>query len=118
MEQIFARQLGPYRFEVCCIPFFVYDVALGDVVETDETYLIRRVAEPSGRFVFRVWFGGTAHPRDEVAEVLIELGGLLERSSVNLLGVDAENLEVSQRIAEFLASAADDGKLMFETGRS
>jgi hypothetical protein len=53
-EQLWARQLGGERFEICCIPFFVYDLALGDVVETDAAQNIVRVVEPSGRFVFRI----------------------------------------------------------------
>ncbi len=34
-EQLWAGQLGDAEFEVCCIPFFVYDLALGDVVATE-----------------------------------------------------------------------------------
>ena len=60
-EQLWARQLDEKTFEVCCIPFFIYDLALGDVVETatreHRRYCIDRVVEGSGRFVFRVWFG-------------------------------------------------------------
>lgn len=33
-EQLWSRQLSDDCFEVCCIPFFLYDVALGDVVQT------------------------------------------------------------------------------------
>lgn len=117
-EQLFARQVGPDRFELCCIPFFIYDLALGDVVETDSTYLVRRVVEPSGRFVFRVWFGDTAHPRDEIAEQLADLGALLEWSSINLLAVDAADPEHAQKVADYLSGMEADGKLMFETGRS
>lgn len=117
-EQLFVRQLSPYRFELCCIPFFLYDVALADVVETDEDYLVRRVVEPSGRYVFRVWFGETAHPRGEIAEDLGELGALLEWSSVNLLAVDARDHDHAQQIANYLAAAQAGGRLMFETGRS
>lgn len=117
-EQLFARQIGPHQFELCCIPFFLYDMALGDVVETDEDYLVRRVVEPSGRYVFRVWFGETVHPRDEIAEKLSELGALLEWSSVNLLAVDARDHADAQQIANYLAAAEADGVLMFETGRS
>jgi hypothetical protein len=40
---LWARQVGDRRFEICCIPFFLYDVALGDVVETDENYSLVRV---------------------------------------------------------------------------
>jgi hypothetical protein len=62
-EQLWARQVGDQRFETCYIPFFLYDVALGDVVETNAGYDVERVVEASGRYVFRVWFGSTAHPR-------------------------------------------------------
>jgi hypothetical protein len=118
IEQLFARQVAPHRFEVCCIPFFAYDVALGDVVDTDEDYMLRRVASPSGRYVFRVWFGETAHPRDEVAGELRQLGALLEWSSLNLLAVDARDRAHAEEIADYLVAAEAGGSLMFETGRS
>jgi len=118
VEQLFVRQISDHRFELCCIPFFLYDVALGDVVETDDTYLVREVVEWSGRYVFRVWFGDTGHPREDIANALVELGGLLEWSSVNLLAVDAEDLAKAQKIADYLVIASQEGKLMFETGRS
>ena len=121
-EQLWARHLGDNRFELCCIPFFTYDLALGDIVETapaaGRTYVVNRVVAPSGRFVFRVWFGETAHPRDEVAAQLDRLGALLEWSSLNLLAVDARDQHHAQEIAAYLATAEADGKLMFETGRS
>lgn len=117
-EQLWARQVGDQRFEICCIPFFLYDVALGDVVETDSNYDLARVVERSGRFVFRVWFGEAFHPRQEVADELTELGALLEWSSANLLAVDAADEADGQRIADYLAEQEGAGRLMFETGRS
>jgi len=121
-EQIFAKQLGEDRFEVCCIPFFLYDIALGDVVVTSakggRKYVVDKVVEPSGRYVFRVWFGETVYPRDEIAEKLGEFGALLEWSSVNLLAVDARDHAHAQQVADYLAAAEADGVLMFETGRS
>jgi hypothetical protein len=117
-EQLWARQLGDERFEICCIPFFVYDLALGDVVETDANHDIVRVIEPSGRFVFRVWFGEAFHPRQEIADALAELGALLEWSSPNLLGVDAADEAHAQVIADYLAEQHRAGRLMYETGRS
>ena len=59
-EQLWARQVADARFEVCCIPFFVFDLALGDMVATSprggRKYVVEKVVEPSGRYVFRVWF--------------------------------------------------------------
>jgi hypothetical protein len=117
-EQLWARQSAHQQFEICCIPFFLYDVALGDVVETDAKHELARVVEPSGRFVFRVWFGETFHPRQKVADELTERGALLEWSSANLLAVDAPNEEHAQVIADYLAEQERSGRLTFETGRS
>jgi Domain of unknown function (DUF4265) len=117
-EQLRVRQVGDQRFEICCIPFFLYDVALGDVVETDADYDFVRVVERSGRFVFRVWFGEAFHPRQTVAAELAELGALLEWSSANLLAVDAADADHAQVIADYLAEQESANRLMFETGRT
>lgn len=117
-EQLWSRQVGDQRFEICCIPFFLYDVALGDVVETNANYDVVRVTEPSGRFVFRVWFGEHFHPRQEVAEELEQLGALIEWSSANLLAVDAADEDLAQVIADYLIEAERAGRFVYETGRS
>lgn len=117
-EQLWARQVESVRFEICCIPFFIYDLSLGDVVETDAGYQVLRLVKPSGRFVFRVWFGDSFHPREPSLAELEELGALLEQSSDNLFAVDAENEEAAQEIANYLAAREALGELKFETGRS
>src|SRR2546421_9189017 len=59
-EQLWAKQIGENHFEVCCIPFFIYDLALGDEVETGtkegKKHVVTKVLNRSARFVFRVWF--------------------------------------------------------------
>ena len=121
-EQLFARQLADDRFEVCCIPFFVCDLALGDVVVTSakdgRKYVVTSVAEPSGRYVFRVWFGESFRPRGEIADELKALGSLVEWSSRNLLAVDAVDGEHARLVADFLAEREQLGHLVYETGRS
>lgn len=48
-EQLWARRLAPDRFEICRVPFFAYDLALGDEVEASgERWLVRGVVQPSG----------------------------------------------------------------------
>jgi len=121
-EQLFARQLDDARFEVCCIPFFLFDVALGDVVTTspkgDRKYVLEKVVQPSGRYVFRVWFGESFFPRDEVAEAAQGLGSLIEWSSRNLLAIDAVDAEHAQLVADFLAEHERESHLIYETGRT
>jgi hypothetical protein len=121
-EQLFARRVGEDRFEVCCIPFFLYDIALGDIVTTvpkeGRKFVVDKVVEPSGRYVFRVWFGESFQPRDEFAQALRSLGSIVEWSSRNLLAVDAVDGEQAQLVADFLAKSEQAGRLVYETGRS
>jgi Domain of unknown function (DUF4265) len=116
-EQLWVRKIDDRHFELCCIPFFAYDLALGDVVETGEDFLVQRVSTRSGRYVFRVYFGRSAHPREEITERLESLGALLEWSSANLLAVDARDQSHAQVIARFLQEREDLGQLMYETGK-
>jgi hypothetical protein len=121
-EQLWARQVTDDQFEVCCIPFFIYDVALGDVVATSpragRKYVVAKVVQPSGRYVFRVWFGQSFQPRDEIAGELEALGSLVEWSSRNLLAIDAADGDKAQFVADFLVEREKAGHLLYETGRS
>ena len=119
-EQLFARRLGDAEFEIDCIPFFLYGLALGDVVETapsvDMTYVVAGVKRASGRSVFRVWFGTSPRSRESVAEELRSLGALLEWSSVNLLAVDAADPDTEGRLLTFLTKRQTAEELLFESG--
>lgn len=120
-EQLWARQLGETRFEICCVPFFVYDLALGDEVETDsEGYVIERVVKPSGGYTFRAWFGDSnqAGARDEVIEALRERDCEFEWHSEKLLAINAADDGQAQEVADFLLDHEQLGDLTYETGRT
>lgn len=55
-EQLWTKRVGDDRFELCCIPFFAYDMALGDVVRAEAAtgYVIQSVVQRSGNGVVRV----------------------------------------------------------------
>lgn len=55
-EQLWSKRVGDDLFEICCVPFFVYDIALGDVARADAEsgYVISSVARRSGNGVARV----------------------------------------------------------------
>lgn len=118
-EQLWARRTGPNTFELCCIPFFVYDLALGDVVAVDSEFFITRVVQTSKRYAFRVHFGhDDSEIRTSVAERLEGFGALLEWSSRSLLAVDVIDRERAQVVADYLQSEMDQGHLIYETGRT
>lgn len=119
-EQLWARKISDTRFEICCIPLFAYDLALGDEVETDGDHVLRRVLKASGHFTFRVWFGNSTDPGDRarVMEIVQREGCEHEWSSENLLAIDASTQETAQVLADALAALQQEGQVTFETGRT
>lgn len=121
-EQLWSRRIANNRFEICCIPFFVYNVSLGDEVETGTEwgmpYMVQRVVRPSGRYTFRAWFKESRSPtaRYEVPEEVNRLGGLTEWSSENLLAIDAPSDDHAWAMKNLLSHRQELGHLVYESG--
>lgn len=119
-EQLWAAQLEAHRFRICCIPFFVYDLGLGDEVETDSNFVVERVVKSAGGYPFRVWFGESRDPkiRADVVQQIEDIGGLLEWSSRNLLAINIGSAEKAQMLADCLYAHQCAGNVVYETGRT
>jgi hypothetical protein len=52
-EQLWARKVENAMFEICCVPFFTYGIALGDRVECD-SFHTQRVTVKRGHRVLRI----------------------------------------------------------------
>lgn len=121
-EQLWTRQVGENQFEICCIPFFLYDLALGDTVETapqdGRHYVLSRVLDHSGRYVFRAYFERTQHRhRDVTVEAVEALGAQVEWSSSSLLAIDVE-APSARAVADVLHDLEKQGRLVYETGKT
>lgn len=122
-EQLWCRQIADGTFEVCCIPFFLYDIALGDVVETspqgERRYVLSRVRTRAGRYVFRAFFERRQYGfRERAVGALTSLGALVEWSSPSLLAVDARDAAHAQEIADYLQNQQRKDHLAYETGKT
>lgn len=119
-EQLWAHRLGQSRFSICCIPFFAFDLALGDEVETDDGYLVQKVIKASGQFTFRVWFGDSMlqQVKNELVKYMESQDVEMEWSSENLLALSACDAEQAQRVADYMQIEQDRGRLSYETGRT
>lgn len=117
-EQLWGRQVAEDLYELCCIPFFALDLAMGDVVEVDAHHRITRVVRPSGRYVFRVHLGTSAHALADTIDALEEAGGLLEWSGMSMIAVDARDATHASEVESFLAERRDAGHLTYEVGRT
>lgn len=121
-EQLWARKVGERQFEICCVPFFLYDLALGDTVETapqgERQYVLSRVLSRSGRYVFRVFFERLQYRyRESTVEALRALGAQVEWSSPSLLAVDVEEPS-AQKVADALQELERQERLVYETGKT
>jgi hypothetical protein len=122
-EQLWVKRHGEELFEICCIPFFLYDLALGDkvrVAEQDGRRVMEGAVEFSGHHTFRAWFGDSsqATAKDEVLRELERRGCLYEWFSENLLAIDAPNDGVAMAIADYLLAQEEQEYLQYETGRT
>lgn len=119
-EQLWAHRLDEKRFAICCIPFFAFDLALGDEVETDESYVLTKIVKCSGNYTFRVWFGNSKDSgiKVEVETHCTELDFTTEWSSPNLLAISVSGAEQAQQLADYLQSQQTRGNLIYETGKT
>jgi hypothetical protein len=113
-EQLWCRQVDDTTFEVCCIPFFLYDIALGDVVRTSPAYLLEDVVEASGRGTYRLFFPDESREEGEgIVERLTALGALVEWSSRRLLAVATPD-KSANAVVSLLEEGSEQGGFLFE----
>jgi hypothetical protein len=108
-EQMWLKQLDQARYEVSCIPFRAYGIALGDVVELDNERFIARIIHGSGRRVLRVFFAEPRPPEngnDARRNLMIEVdsaGLLSEWSGDRHIAIDVPSGVNMQRVYDSVA---------------
>jgi hypothetical protein len=121
LEQLWARRLEDNHFEICCIPLYVYGLALGDVVaarpEKSQLEIAYEFIKPSGQYTLRVWFGDSSDPQaqEEVPRELEQLGCLLEWGRKHLLAVSVTEHQ-EREVRRLLDQRESLGHLDYETG--
>jgi hypothetical protein len=121
LERLVARSVGADAYELCCLPFALYDLSLGDVVEvaglTRETPgRVTRVLRPSGRFLFRVLLLEEDAVRMRSLEsTFASFGCSLEGYGPLLLAVDTDDEAAADLVLGLLVQEAAQGGLEYET---
>jgi uncharacterized protein DUF4265 len=116
-EQLWWEKLSETRLVLCCVPFFVYDLSLGDEVTIDDDRNILEVSLCSGQWTYRVWFGDISDERRDLALERIGSDGIIfEWSSENLVALSVV-AEQGQHVADVLAGLEHEGFLQYETGK-
>lgn len=109
-EQIWVKTINDRVFQVCCVPFFVYGIALGDLVETDDEFTFQRIASKSGHKTLRIAVAkktDDAHLHTVCHEWVVQSGLLHEWYSDGYLAVDlppdvhdVENMQVLDELEQ------------------
>ena len=88
-EQIWTRPLGDGWYELCCIPFYAYGLALGDHLQFGEDLVFAGTIRPQGRQTVRV-FQPAGHRKHAEAlhRLFDELDVLVEAQSTALHAID------------------------------
>lgn len=120
MEQLWCKRSGEGSAVMCCVPFFLYGVALGDevAVEKDRTgrLVVGRVLRRSGRTVFRVILHSEEPYAREAVQRLERWGAALEWWIDSYVALDLPSSEARARAAEDLDPLEASGLLEYEFG--
>lgn len=120
-EQLWARKLNSDRFEICCIPFFIYGLALGDIVKTkpfgSRTYVVSEILGHSGRKTFRVFFQSLFR-WNEIIDEITSLGCNVEVrwEKSKLIAIDAAAEIDCNLIRAYLNNLEKQNDIRWETG--
>ncbi len=102
-EQLWCRKLPGGRFEICCIPFYISGVALGDHVEIDADGCFTRVVAHSGHRTLQVWFlDQPFEVRQDVVDRALALGAAWEFFSTKLISIDVPSEAVQLAVEQVL----------------
>lgn len=122
LEQLWTRRLDSERLEICCIPFYLYGVALGDVVsftvDDERGLLLDEKLEESGRYVLRAYLrADRVVVQRDLYDRLCELGTLQEWSGSRFVAIDCRDEPHAARVSGYLQQCVDLNLLEYETGR-
>lgn len=113
-EQVWTALQEDGSHVLCCIPFFLYGLSLGDQFEKLPSGSFR-ILSSSGRITIRVWMAdATPLEKANLVKQCQECGCLIERSSENLIALDCENADRANAVQILLGKYASEGKIQYE----
>lgn len=123
-EGLLARQVGSDRGRVCGVPFWLYDVNLGDevslVTSAEGAPVADGIVSDAGNFTFRVIFDKADAGNERSRELMVEFeryGCWFDVRTPRFVAVSAPPHHAPS-VADRLAAKARSGDLKYETGRT
>lgn len=117
VERLVTRKLSAVRHVICCVPGYVHNIALWDIVTLDKLSNKIVSVEPSGRWVFRIYSKDGWWDKKSLLDRIAEKGGLMETCSDCLIAIDVACEDSASEMALLLNSAEQSGEVVYETGK-
>ncbi|MEV7860914.1 DUF4265 domain-containing protein [Streptomyces hirsutus] len=118
LEQLWLRKLPEDSgYEVCCIPFYAYGLALGDIVGKSEADTIDRLIGRSGRRVLRVFFVDPRPSGDSRAALRSAVASanlLSEWNGEHHVAIDVPDVSAMQPVFESVQDEIQKGAAFWE----
>jgi hypothetical protein len=114
-EQLASRQIGEQVFEICCIPALIYDINIGDVVETDCNFTVTNLFERGVYLGFRLVLKDQQYTKIllDALEVAQDLSGFVVEDLGHLMyGVSIKRGVDALTLTSCLDALITDGYLM------
>lgn len=122
-ESLWAKKNQDGLYEICCIPYFIYDLALGDIIEADlderGKLLYKKVFQHSGNKTIWVQFNNAK--RDDLNRVLekvIKFDCLYEGYNERFLAFNANSDEQLTSVISSLSNEIKIGLIEYSSNRS
>lgn len=116
LEQLWLREVSDGH-EVCCIPFWVYGMSLGDVVVVDGANRVTHIAAKSGRHVLRAMFaqpGPSAEFGSLLRAAFADADLLYEWDGDRYVAIDIPEKSQGQPVYDLLAPEVHAGRAFWE----
>jgi hypothetical protein len=118
LEQLWLREVDEGSgYEICCVPFYVYGLALGDVVNKNESEVVDSVIRKSGRRVLRIYFVEPRPSKDGRSALVgaVESIGLLsEWNGDRHVAIDVVDISVMQPVFDSVEEEIQNGTAFWE----
>ncbi|MFJ2889560.1 DUF4265 domain-containing protein [Streptomyces sp. NPDC087305] len=118
LEEILLRKSEEVDgYEVCCIPFYAYGLALGDLVSMNDSDVVDRVIGRSGRRVLRVLFTEprpAMDSRSALREAADSAGLLCEWNGDGMVAIDVPDIAVMQPVFDSVHGEIQNGTAFWE----
>lgn len=119
VEYLPAKRLDVNAFKICCVPFEVYDIDQGDVVECTSEGLVRRMISKSGSVGFRFRSDQSHEAVREIVHAIREVGCEVEfAADGSVVAVNVPLRVSASHVSGLLLAFEEAGLLEYETVRT